>query len=345
MHGTLNRKDDSAMVRVSYEEMYSEFRRVLLKTGFTDTKASLCARLFADASRDGVYSHGLNRFPRFIGYINEGLVDVHAEPEKVEGLGAIERWDGKQGPGNLNAYSSMNRAMELADKYGMGCIALRNTNHWMRAGSYGLQAAEAGYIGICWTNTLPNMPPWGATECRLGNNPIVLSVPIEEGHIILDMAMSMFSYGKLETHALNKKPLPVAGGFDLDGELTRDPQAILDSRRPLPLGYWKGAGLSFLLDIVATVLSGGNSTDDIGKYSAETNVSQVFLAFHLKNFHNSKDIHQKVNAIVDYYHQAKREEGVEKILFPGERSLNVRKNNLEQGIPVEAVYWNQVLQM
>src|SRR6202165_5100698 len=133
----------------------------------------------------------------------------------------------------------------------------------MRGGSYGWQAADAGVIGVCWTNTMPNLPPWGASEPRLGNNPLVIAVPRAEGHIVLDMAMSQFSYGTLESFRMRGEQLPVTGGFDLDGKLSSDPGAIEASRRPLPIGYWKGSGLSLMLDMLAALLSGGQATHQI----------------------------------------------------------------------------------
>ena len=51
------------IVRVHYEELHDLLARILLATGLEATRAELCARLFADANRDGVASHGLNRFP------------------------------------------------------------------------------------------------------------------------------------------------------------------------------------------------------------------------------------------------------------------------------------------
>src|SRR5205823_1096144 len=145
----------------------------------------------------------------------------------------------------------------------LGCVALKNTNHWMRGGSYGWQAAEAGVIGICWTNTMPNLPPWGASDQRLGNNPLVIAVPRPPGHVVLDMAMSQFSYGALASYRLRGEQLPVAGGFDIDGQLTRDPAAIEHSGRPLPIGFWKGSGLALMLDMLAALLSGGRATHQV----------------------------------------------------------------------------------
>ena len=114
--------------------------------GLADDRAAHCARLFAETTRDGVYTHGLNRFPRFAESVANGSVDVNAEPTKTAGFGAIERWDGHRGVGNLNASVSMQRAIALAKQYGIGGVALGNTNHWMRGGSYGLQAAEQGTL-------------------------------------------------------------------------------------------------------------------------------------------------------------------------------------------------------
>ncbi len=333
------------MLRIKYEQMYSEFFRVLLKVGFSQERAELCARLFAETSRDGVYTHGLNRFPRFIENIRNGNVEIHAIPEKISSFGAIERWDGNSGPGNLNAYSCMNRAIELAHENGMGCVSIRNTNHWMRAGTYGWQAAEEGCIGICWTNTMPNMPPWGTKESKLGNNPIVFAVPRKEGHIVLDMAMTMFSYGKIESYSMHSKPLPVDGGFDIDGNLTRDPKAILESGRSLPIGFWKGSGFSLMLDLIATILSGGNSTYLIGKNGGERNISQTFIAIDLAKLPEQNSIYRSVNETIEDLHSAEPVEEDGKIYYPGERTLLTRKENLEKGIPVEQYFWEQVLKL
>ena len=331
------------MSRIPYEEIYDVLLRVLLKAGFEPEPARLSARLFVDTSRDGVYSHGVNRFPRFIEMIRRGgVIDIHARPNLTAGYGALEQWDGMRGPGNLNAYASMDRAIKISCQHGIGCVALMNTNHWMRGGSYGWQAAEAGVIGICWTNTMPNLPPWGATEPRLGNNPLVIAVPRSEGHIVLDMAMSQFSYGTLELYRMRGDRLPVAGGFDLNGELTCDPGAIEASARPLPIGYWKGSGLALMLDLLATLLSGGLSTHEIPADSfRETALSQVFIACDLSLVDRSRNAEQVANEIIASIQGAKPSHDGN-VRYPGERTLEIRKKNLEQGIPVEPQIWQQL---
>src|SRR5262249_27859112 len=267
-------------MRIPFDELHRVLRRRLAACGMTPARADLCARLFAEASRDGVATHGLNRFPRFLRMIANGSGDVHAEPALAASFGALERWDGRRGPGNLNAWASMARAIALAREHGVGCVALANTNHWMRGGAYGWQAADAGAAAICWTNTLANVPPWGASEPRIGNNPIVIAVPRAGGHVVLDMAVSQFSVGALAAAPARSERLPVAGGYDVRGALTDDPQAILESQRLLPIGFWKGSGLSLMLDLLAAGLSGGRATHEIAMDpERETGLSQTFLAF------------------------------------------------------------------
>ena len=103
----------TAQVRVPYDELVGFLSSVLLKVEFSDDRAKTCAQLFADATRDGVYSHGVHRFPRFVRSVRNGLVIPQASPELVSRFGSMERWNGRSGPGNLNARQCMQRAVEL----------------------------------------------------------------------------------------------------------------------------------------------------------------------------------------------------------------------------------------
>ena len=333
------------MIRVPFQTLRDEFYRVLATVGFTDERAVLCARLFAENQRDGVYSHGLNRFPGFVAGLASKQVNFRAQPERIESFGALERWNGNMGVGLVNAHICMQRATELAETYGIGCVGLSNTNHWMRGGAYALQAAEAGYIGICWTNTTRLMPPWGSAEKKIGNNPMAIAVPREEGHILLDMAMSQYSNGKLEVLQLQGKALPLPGGYNTSGELTVDPGEILDSQRALPIGYWKGSGLALVLDTMASVISGGQATHEIGKQGSEYAVSQVYIAVNATRMMGQAALDETVAAIVNDFHTATPLDENEKVRYPGEGMLRTRQESLEKGVLVDEIQWRSLLDM
>jgi 3-dehydro-L-gulonate 2-dehydrogenase len=328
-------------MRLDYGTVQKTLGEKLVKHGLPAEKAALSSRLIAQTSLDGVYSHGVNRFPALIENIRRGFVLPLAEPSLGSSFGAWERWDGGLGLGNLNAHFCMDRAVALARANGLGCVALANTNHWLRGGTYGLQAADSGCVGICWTNTQPNMPAWGGVDQVLGNNPLVMAVPGPEGaHILLDMAISQYSYGKMSLYASRGEELPVAGGYGADGALTTDPQAIIDSGRTLPIGFWKGSGLSLLLDVCATLLSGGLSVSQIPGRGAESGLSQVFLAFDLSKIPDQGSIARSLAGIIAFLKSSK---GPGEVRYPGEGMAMARRENAEKGIPVDEAVWETVL--
>jgi 3-dehydro-L-gulonate 2-dehydrogenase len=333
------------IVRIPYQTIQSEFQRILLKCGFSANKAEACARIFADNSLEGIYSHGVYRFPRFVDYIKREFIHVNAEPKLIHAAGALEQWDGQLGPGPLNALFCTERAMHLAKENGIGCVAIANTNHWMRGGTYGWQAAKKGFAFIGWTNTEANMPAWGAKESRLGNNPLVFAVPFGSEAIVLDFAMTQFSYGKMEAAELEGKMLPYPGGFTKNGKLTNQPAKILESQRALPIGYWKGAGLSLLLDIIATVLSTGLSTRELSQKEAEYSVSQVFIAFSLEKLSNYPAVEKTIGEIISDFKNATPDESGGEIRYPGERVLLTRAENLKNGIPVGKNVWEEIVNL
>jgi 3-dehydro-L-gulonate 2-dehydrogenase len=334
------------MNRIPFDEVQATLEGVLRKLGFSASRTQSCARLFAETTCDGVYTHGVNRFPRFVAMVRNGSIDVEAEPQLLAGFGALERWDGRKGPGNLNAHASMERAIALSRAHGVGCVSLGNTNHWMRGGTYGWQAAEAGVIGICWTNTMPNLPPWGGGEPCLGNNPLVIAVPRKGGHVVLDMAMSQFSYGALESYRSRGEMLPVDGGFDVAGNLTRDPAAIEQSQRPLPIGYWKGSGLSLVLDMIAAMTSLGKATHQLSTDPLlEAGISQAFLAINSAALGDEQKVSQIAGDIIGSLHRCRPTEKGIKIRYPGEQTLRIRAETRKLGLPVEPAVWEQILKM
>jgi 3-dehydro-L-gulonate 2-dehydrogenase len=141
--------------------------------------------------------------------------------------------------------------------------------------------------------------------------------------------MSQFSYGALARYRARGERLPVAGGFDRDGRLTDDPAAIEASRRPLPIGFWKGSGLSSVLDVIAAALAGGRATHEIGiDPEQETGLSQVFIAIDPASLEGVAvdRIAEEVVASV----QAR---------YPGERALAARREHLQNGIDVDEEAW------
>lgn len=334
-------------MRIPFEQMKNDIKDVFLQYGMGEQKAEICARVHTESSRDGIYSHGTNRVSRFIQYVKDGWVEVNANPTLEKELGSIAVFNGNLGPGITNSFVAVDKAIELADKNGIGLVGIHNTTHWMRGGTYGLYAANKGYVAICWTNTESCMPPWGGTEVKIGNNPFVMAAPTESDPVMMDMAMSQYAYGKLQVTRLAGKKLPFPGGFDKNGVLTDEPGPIEESMRILPMGYWKGASFAFMLDILGAILTdgiGAADIDQVGKGSCG-GASQVFIIIDPEKISSKEYIYKTIEKAKSHIKSSELDEQAKEIWYPGEDYVRFRKENTEKGIFVDDSVWEEIKQL
>ncbi|SPT69898.1 3-dehydro-L-gulonate 2-dehydrogenase [Anaerobiospirillum thomasii] len=325
-------------MRVTYEELKQAFLNPLLKRNVDPTLALECATEFADTTAYGVLSHGINRYSVFILQMDKGEVVNKVNPELEKQMGCIEVYNGHRGIGNITARRMMQRAMDIAKDDGVGIVALRNTSHWMRGGSLGYMAAKNDYIGMCFTNSIAVMPAWGTKECCIGTNPLIIAVPSDPVTMV-DFSMSMFSYGQLQNYALRNEQLPIDGGFDDKGNYTRDPATLQKNKQILPMGYWKGSGLSIVLDMIGVALTGGLSVREVTEQGCEKGVTQIFMA--IKPVADANTMQQKFAGICDYVLEAAARCEDHPAHIPGHLLESRYQKSIEQGIEVnEDIYKN-----
>jgi 3-dehydro-L-gulonate 2-dehydrogenase len=177
---------------------------------------------------------------------------------------------------------------------------------------------------------------------NVGNNPIVIAVPHEPYPILLDMAMSQFSYGKMEVLEQLGERLPCAGGYDKDMHLTDEPGAILESGLALPMGNWKGSGLAMLIDLLVSTLSGGSTTRGIGKNEEEYGLSQLFIAFDLDQLSDKENSARVVQDVTDSLLESSAIEAGGRVFYPGQQTWLRREENRRKGIPVDRDTWEKI---
>jgi 3-dehydro-L-gulonate 2-dehydrogenase len=328
------------MPRIPADRLVAHLTALFAAERVPKARARRLAELFTQASADGVWSHGVHRVPGLLRLLRDGMIaDTQSDPRLIATFGALQRYDGLSGLGALNAEFCIDRAIELADTHGVGCVALRNTRHWGRAGNCGWRAAERGFLAICWTNTPPNMPAWGDTggTPSVGNNPIVLAAPGQAGeHLVLDMALSQFSFGRLETYRAENRPLPVPGGTDASGAPTTDAAAILNGGLPWPIGFWKGSGMAILLDAFAAILSDGSATHSLTPGGDDAGASQVFLAFQ-PNRLGGRAASERTQEIIHHFATASPQSR-----YPGQAALAHRRHSELEGVFVRDDIWREL---
>ena len=332
------------MIYVQYEEAVERMSRGLER--FLNAQdAKRFAEIFAGNSLDGVYSHGMNRYPRYLSDMESGLCDAKVtQAERVSGLGGLEVWDAHFGVGPLIAQQMAERAIELARTHGIACVALRNNSHWLRAGRYGLMMADAGMMGLCMTNTCMNLVAYGAKEPSTGNNPITIAIPRRAGSLVMDMAVSQYAFGKLEIMAQEGGMLDTPCGYDTDGNLTNDPQKIVESGLMTPMALWKGSALSIMIDLMVSMLSLGRTSLTIGTPAdGEKGMSQMFVCMNPAAVIDMDKAEAQMEKTIAFLNSLEPKDGVHGVHAPGENLEKTRARNRECGIPVTEDTWQKIV--
>ena len=323
-------------IKIPHVQLVGIIAKTLADVGVPAPVCAMEAEVMAEADLLGVPSHGVRMLPGLVQGIRDGRVTANPQLKIVRERLATCVLDGDNGPGRFVSVSAMNQAVERARLAGIGACLVTRVSHWGRAHAYAYRAAQAGMIGICTTNAIPNMLAWGSTKPLLGNNPLAIAVPRGKEPIILDMAMSNAAVGKIRTYLREGKKVPAGWGLDAAGKSTEDPAAILNGGKILPFGDHKGVGLALFMELLTAALSGGLFSHEIAQVDAtglDSGSSKLFLALNVSAFVDAERFGERVQDLVAWLQQA--EPGL-KITLPGERGWQAREQYLAEGIPIHA---------
>lgn len=281
------------------------------------------AELFVDSlifsELRGVKSHGVARLPVYVKRITLGLMNPKTDIREVSSRGAVVLADASNGIAPVVGCWAMDRCVELARKYGVGVVGVRNSNHLGSLAYYVIRATKAGMIGFAISNTAPAMAPWGGKVPLFGTNPIAIGVPAKsEPPIVLDMATSVVARGRIRIAASRGEKIPLGWAIDENGLPTDDPVKALKGTL-LPIGGPKGYGLALIIDLLSGLLTGSAFLDGVGAnddFSKAMRVGHLFMALDPTVF-----IPGDFEALVDDYirrvKSSPSREG-ERIYMPGE---------------------------
>lgn len=328
---------ENSEIRIGYKALVEAIDKALEAAGVPAHVRKAEAELMAEADLMGVPSHGVRWLPGLIKALREGRVKPDPELVLLRERAAVCVLDGGNGPGRYVALRAMEHAVERAKRFGAGvCLATRTT-HWGRAHAYACRAAHAGMVGLCTTNAIPNMLASGSSRPLLANNPLAIAVPRGPGRdpIVLDIAMSQAAVGKVGTYLREGRSVPANWGLDSSGQPTSDPAAIMASRKFLPMGEHKGAGLAIMMELLTGALSGGLLSHEIAQVDSsaiDPGSSKFFLALDVGSFVDPQRFSRRVEDYVAYL----QHEGEAEIYLPGERGRQTRDRYLAEGIPIHA---------
>ena len=325
-------------LKIKHADLVNVVARALGEAGMSVPVCTAEAEVMAEADLLGVPSHGVRMLPDLLKGMSDGRVTLNPQIKIIRERLATCVMDGDNGPGRFISIQAMQQAVGRAERAGIGACLVTRVSHWGRAHAYACRAAQAGMIGICTTNAIPNMMAWGSARPLLGNNPLAIAVPCGPGEepIIFDMAMSQAAIGKIRTYMREGKKVPAGWGLDASGQPSEDPAAILAGGKILPFGDHKGAGLALFMELLTGALSGGLLSNEIVKLDAsglDAGSSKLFLALNVSAFVDVERFAVRVKDLVKWLREA--EPGLV-VTLPGERGWQMRERNLVEGIPIHA---------
>lgn len=315
--------------RVEASSLQAVVASMLEAVGASEEDSELVASLLVDADLAGVASHGVQLLPMYVDRILAGSVDPTAHAVVVMDADAIAVLDCQNGLGHVTATQAMRIAAEKAEAYGIGLLAARNAFHFGMASHFTVMAAEEGKIGIASSNTRSLMPAPGGTERLVGNNPISIALPsADESPLVLDIALSEATMGKIRLAAASGLSIPPTWATDEGGEPTTDPVAAIAGML-LPAGGHKGFGFALTIDLLCGLLSGGGYGDSVnplyGDLSLPYNSSQLFMAIDVERFRPLTDFQKAVADAADRVRSSGRRPDVSHIYVPGDQKMLRRR--------------------
>lgn len=277
---------------------------------------------------------GLEKIPRIAERMQAGTVHPGAKIEIIKEGPAWVHIDGHQGWGVVVAAQAMDLAIAKAKKYGIGLAIVKHSNHLGTCQYHALRAVKEGLIGFCFTNAGPEMAPWGGITPVLGTNPWGIGVPWPEKFpIVLDMALTQSGKGMVRWYMQEGKKIPTNWAYAPDGSETDDPELAMQG--PLvPVGEFKGTGLSMITDILCGVMSG--AAFGLTPYSDPANhdVGHMLMALDPACFISPEDFSARLAQFVDEIKSSKLKPGFTEILLPGEMEHRRETDALANGLPV-----------
>jgi LDH2 family malate/lactate/ureidoglycolate dehydrogenase len=324
--------------KMIFEKDLVEFGvKTLIRYGLSNEDAEITAQVLAETDAFGTYSHGMKNLRLYIEKIKTGGLDPKARLSVINEGPAFAIIDAKDSIGMVASYIGMKKAIELAQKSGIGFTGVKNSCHFGAAGFYSNMAAKKGMIGLAMGNTDRNMAVPGGKGMVIGNSPFSYAVPAKKHYpVFLDIAMSATAALKINQAKKEKKPIPDTWLVDSEGVPTTNPEFYGNGGALQPMAVHKGYGLSLMIDIISGLLSGGAVTKDIPSWCfdlpAKNRASSAFIAINIGAMTDVEVFNERMDEYIDYVKSTPKAKGAEAIYMPGEIEWERKSKADQEGI-------------
>lgn len=337
------------MPTVAHDRLEASTDALLRAMGSDPAEAAIVSRHLVEANLRGHDSHGVGMVPHYVRNWEAGVLHLNRHLELVRDDGPFLLGDGQGGHGQVVARELAELAVGRARETGVAIAGLRYAHHIGRVGSYGEQAADAGFISIHFVNVAghdPGVAPFRGTDARFLTNPVCVAVPATDTKpaIVLDFATSKIALGKVRV-AMNRGK-PVADGVLLDhtGAPTTDPSVMFRGPRGAvtTMGDHKGYGLALMGELLGAALTGGLTIPPHRRRDLGIRNNMLMIVIDPARLTELDQWKAEIDAVVDYYKASPPANPDEPVLVAGEPELISRAERLANGIAMDETTWEEL---
>ena len=309
--------------------------------GASEDEAHSVADVLTEGDLRGHGSHGIIRVPLYVGLLRSGRLQSGARPRIERERMAAALLDGDRALGPYAATVATYEAMARARGGGVAAVALYNCGHIGLAGYYVELAAREDLIALLFAKSEASVHPHGGFQPIIGTNPLSVGIPTAGDPLLLDMASSATSMGKINEAIRTGRTLQPGHAVAPDGSPTTDPSVAKDGALT-PFGGAKGYGLALAIELLGGVLTGAGAgaMKDANGWSKLW--GSLIVVLDPSTFTDVGAMKEAISSYLADVKQSPLAPGFSEILIPGERSFRTRRERLEQGVPIADAVWAEV---
>lgn len=312
-------------------------QKILEKAGYENEQADRFIEALIWSDLIGRSTHGIWRLTAYINRLQAKQIRCPCSPVITTDHQAVAVMDGDNGLGQFVGHQAMRLAISKAGQFGIGAVAVHNSNHFGTGAYFVHLAAQQNMIGLAFSNSTAKVAAFGGSKPVFGTNPFALSVPRSNGeHLLLDMSTSAVCGSQLMKYAQADLPLPEGIAVDTMGRPvsnTRD----LETASLLPFGGAKGYGMALMVEIMSSVITGAMFSTHVASMFKDDGRAggngHFFIAIDLSTMMSLSHFDQRLEALLLIVRGSGQHEG--DVLIPGETRWTHYKENIKYGIPVD----------
>jgi (2R)-3-sulfolactate dehydrogenase (NADP+) len=179
------------------QDLFRLAKQAMMKAGAHEAMAQAAAQHLVRAEEQGLPTHGMSRVPFYCAMLRNGRADGSARPSMAAEKAAVCLIDNADALPYESAAWAIEEVTQRARRNGIGFAGIRNSAHVGVLGIHLLKVAEAGMVGVAFTNSPAAIPAWGGKKALFGTDPVAFAFPRKGAEpIVVDLALTTVTRGR-----------------------------------------------------------------------------------------------------------------------------------------------------